>query len=72
MNDVKMLDDEPPPKPSRHRYPWTQMEVGQSFIVPDGMENSVRSSVCVRERKFPQRYVVAKASDGTLRCWRVK
>ena len=52
---------------SKTRYPFNQMEVGDSFIVAADRVHSVR--VIIGRRKDARRYVVGH--DGNAyRCWR--
>lgn len=56
-------------------YPWDQMEVGDSFLVPCSEEESVKvasrmSGVCSgRRQRHGQKYSVRKV-DGGIRVWR--
>lgn len=53
------------------KYPFEKMWVGDSFLVPSGKENSVRSQVRRRNRKGPEEYRV-RMTDIGLRVWRVR
>jgi hypothetical protein len=67
-----------PPKPtnSRAKYPWREMDIGDSFFVPCKKEDMVKfrkslgACACapkLKPLKFTVRYV-----DGGVRVWRVK
>lgn len=63
------------------KYPWKQMEIGDSFIVPNEGKN--KDNIEALRRSFQSRcFGVSKAygvkfrvdfdGSGTLRCWRVE
>lgn len=53
-------------------YPWRQMEVGDSFFVPDRTIRSFSGSAAQhRPRRFSMRTVVENGVSG-IRIWRVK
>jgi hypothetical protein len=54
----------------RRLYPFPEMKVGDSFAVPTGSQQTVRSAACwygVRNRK---QFSVRKSATG-FRCWRI-
>lgn len=53
------------------KYPFGLMEVGDSFLAPEEQRNAVRSMATYHTRKTKQQFVVRKAEDGKVRCWRV-
>ncbi len=64
------------PKSRVGRYPWNEMEVGDSFLVPcrDDEKRVVQTKLCgasSNRRKFGERYRAAQA-EGGVRIWRVK
>lgn len=68
---IKVDKNVPPPR-QRGKYPWRQMEVGDSFLVPEGMENSVRYAASYFRKRNPDyKFMVRKQEDGTYRCWRI-
>lgn len=58
-------------------YPWTKMEVGDSFVVPlDGKKSSeIQSAVISSSRHFakqiPGLKAVTRSVDGGVRVWRI-
>jgi uncharacterized protein (DUF2249 family) len=61
------------PLPSKSKYPWDEMEAGDSFFVKEKRERGKLASAChMRNKKFPpQKYIVRNFEDG-LRVWRIK
>lgn len=61
------------PVPGRRKwsikYPWHSMEVGDSFLVPDGNLKSLRASASIQKRKTNREYMV-RAVEGGVRIWR--
>lgn len=59
------------------RYPWHQMEVGDSFQVPsDVSPNSAyglarEANVSAALAGSGKKFTVRKQADGTYRCWRL-
>jgi hypothetical protein len=53
------------------RYPFGQMEVGDSFAIPPSIN---RQTVSVAARRYSDKYnktfVTRKMPDNTVRCWR--
>jgi hypothetical protein len=54
-------------------FPFAQMEVGDSFVIPSTVR---RSSVYIAAKRFADehgvKFATRKLPDGILRCWRVK
>jgi len=59
-----------PPPPSRSKYPFGEMEVGDSFLVP-GIKTSaeISSAVNYRKSRYGENYI-CRAVDGGVRVWR--
>lgn len=53
----------------REKYPWSQMEVSDSFFVPDGEIRKIAGAACHAGRRSNKRFV-ARAVDGGVRVWR--
>lgn len=55
------------------RYPFEQMEVGDSFAIPTSIK---RQTVSVAARRYGDKhnktFVTRKMPDGTIRCWRTE
>lgn len=65
----------PTPRIRRHgkraTYPFRQMEVGDSFLVPRDWPNGINASGIGNRDYAPMRFVQRNTPDG-LRVWRVK
>lgn len=59
------------PLPSRARYPFAELEVGDSFTVPMDRAHSCRNRACVHAGKTGRKYTTRRQGD-VLRVWRVK
>lgn len=73
MSEFKIESDVPVPALSRirnARYPWRQMEIGQSFFVP-GVTASKFNSRVVGARRATGFWFVTRTVDGGVRVWRV-
>lgn len=59
--------------PLPQRYPFAQMEIGDSFAVPEGI-NRTRVSVAAKRHgdKHGQKFTVRIMPDRSFRCWRVE
>ena len=54
------------------RFPFQQMEVGDSFAVPITARGSVTGSAVYWERKTGCKFVCRTTRDATVRVWRVE
>ena len=78
MNTLAITVDKNRPIPplTNRRYPFGQMEVGDSFWLPIGQneeqtKNNIRCAASAYGRRKNMRFSVRK-SEGGLRVWRVK
>jgi hypothetical protein len=53
------------------KYPWEDMEVGDSFLFPPDVKSSAAYSVSRHQKRKGRDYVVRATPQG-LRCWRTK
>lgn len=61
----------PIPKQRIHTvYPFLDLEVGQSFFVPNGNPNSMRVRACLHGKALGRRFKTAKVQGG-MRVWRL-
>lgn len=70
----KVKIDKNVPLPAHHLqiYPWREMEVGDSFLVPtDTKSASLRVIASRNGRELGRTFSVRKTPEG-FRCWRVK
>jgi hypothetical protein len=62
----------------RRKYPWTEMEVGDSFHAGETRKEAerVRSSASYFVKRNPalkMKFAVCRTDDGTeFRCWRIE
>ena len=53
------------------RWPFKQMEVGDSFAIPTDMKrHTVAVSAMRYGKKHGMKFTTRKMPDGTFRCWR--
>lgn len=79
MTEYKLEKNVPMPlgsvdRGAKRKYPWLEMEVGDSFAIPAGQHESVRTSASAWEARHPEdprMFTVRKTENGTYRCWRV-
>jgi hypothetical protein len=62
-----------PIKSGTGRFPFEQMEVGDSFLVPDGdcSRQAVSAAIVRQHKRSDKRFVTRAAKDGR-RVWRVQ
>ena len=61
----------PIPDGNRKKYPWTDMEVGDSFLIPGARHGAAGSMIASRKKHVGHQYV-CRMEDAGLRVWRVK
>ena len=69
-----------PPPPSRgisKRYPWSQMEIGDSFFVPSSLTKAatVRSATAYAKKRNGATYATSEIVENGVsgvRVWRIK
>ena len=55
-----------------YKYPWLKMEVGDSFVCPDGTSAATfRNSAYAASVRFSPKKFSVRAVGGVLRCWRI-
>lgn len=62
------IDKNVPLPYQRTRYPFNEMNVGDSFLFPAAKRNSVAS---VSSRVTEKKFCVRRIDDHYARCWRV-
>ena len=74
-DDGKIHLDKGVPSPDRHqrsKYPWDDMEVGDSFFAPGTKASSLNGAISMRRpKKFTRRTLVENGVKG-IRVWRVE
>lgn len=67
--------EQPPLKATGGRilkYPWTKMEIGDSFQFPRVLsEETVRAMTSHAAKRYHRRFTVRRMPDDSFRCWRV-
>ena len=61
-----------PPPCSPNRYPFGEMEVGDSFFLEGVMEGSIRSACSQWKKRHPGWFYRIAADGLGLRVWRVR
>lgn len=56
------------------KYPWDDMEVGDSFMFTKGSskQNASQQAYLASIRLRPKSFKSAKDEEGNFRCWRIK
>jgi hypothetical protein len=74
MSEPKIDKHVPMPSVSRHRYPFANMNVGDSFVVAYAKRDSVitAASQFVKQHQPAWQFTTRKVGDGEVRMWRVK
>lgn len=58
----------PQPTHRRKKYPFLDMGVGDSFVVPEELSSRVRAAASAVDG---MKFTIRKQENGTLRCWRI-
>lgn len=68
MSEIKIEKDIPIPKNRRkQKYPWHDMEVGDSFLI----QRNTLSMGAVNDRYSPKKFIARKVENG-VRIWRIE
>lgn len=59
-----------PPRGGRQRYPWQEMEVGDSFFVEGASVRSLSAAAAQVGRRSGRKFSL-RTVEGGVRCWRV-
>lgn len=62
----------PFPKVSSTKYPFLDLEVGDSFFVPDMTTSSISSNIQRFRLKYPDRKWSTRTVSGGIRVWRIQ
>lgn len=52
-------------------YPFEQMEVGDSFVLPHEKRNAAQMAMRRFSKQTNRKFVMRVMDSGELRCWRV-
>ncbi|UOF81618.1 hypothetical protein [Bacteriophage sp.] len=69
MNDISISKSVPLPVP-RRRYPYKTMEVGDSFLVPDGKLQVVCNANYRAGKQLEKKFIARRTEEG-VRVWRM-
>lgn len=54
------------------QYPFEEMEIGDSFRMPDTKRASVAVLAGRYGKRVGRKFTVRKQEDGSFRCWRIE
>lgn len=57
------------PEPMSNRYPWAEMEVGDSFVFPEGITQNAALNTSKAQNRNGKKFVVRKTEEG-IAAWR--
>lgn len=69
IEDGFAIPAERQPRVRRAKYPWNELEVGQSFFVEGGSARSMGSTASHAGRRLKRKFI-ARAAEGGVRVWR--
>jgi hypothetical protein len=69
MNEIEVSKSVPLPEP-RRRYPYKSMEVGDSFLVPEGKLQVVCNANYRAGKQLERKFIARRENDG-VRVWRM-
>lgn len=61
----------PSQRNGRARYPFADMEIGDSFVAPAEENKGVRSAAHSYSKRHGKTFTCHRQVDGTVRVWRV-
>ncbi len=75
MTEVTIEKNIPVPVTNTFKYPFEEMEVGDSFLISgDEAVRKLRSAAAYHSRRSEAKYSVRSVSEGDsvgVRCWRI-
>jgi len=60
----------PPGEPGVRKYPFSQMEIGDSFLIPQDYMTRVRAAAHRHGERTRTKFTIRRMEDGSYRCWR--
>jgi hypothetical protein len=69
---MKIEKNIPIPEITSKRYPFDEMEVGDSFLVPPLQVPSARSLMSYTNRKDKSKSFMSRTSEDGIRIWRIR
>ncbi len=59
--------------PIPKKYPFAQMQVGDSFVIADSIKRTTVSVASIRYGKATgKKFTTRKMPEGVYRCWRIE
>jgi hypothetical protein len=70
---IKIEKGVPQPTYGKYKYPWADMDVGDSFLFPpSGMDRQSCYNIAgAASRRFAPKQFKASIKGGPARCWRI-
>lgn len=69
--EVKIEKNIPIPIKCYSRYPFSEMEIGDSFLVHSALIKSIRTDAYMAGKRLSKKFSTRRVSDG-VRIWRIK
>lgn len=69
IEDGIAIPAERQPRTRRAKYPWNELEVGQSFFVEGSSARSMGSTASHAGRRLKRKFI-ARSTEGGVRVWR--
>jgi hypothetical protein len=61
-----------PDTPHFAKYPWPDMEIGDSFVFPESLKRSTPYNLArTAGIRYGVKFVVKQRDGGPVRCWRI-
>lgn len=73
MSGIKIDTGVPMNRGTNAKYPWKEMNVGDSFVFPETVKITSVYAFATQANKnhAPRKFATRKQADGTYRCWRI-
>jgi hypothetical protein len=75
-DEVSEISREIPVPESRSRYPLARLQVGESFSCPASRRASIRSTICLVRKTYPERMFTIRSEpdhqNDRIRIWRTR
>lgn len=71
---IKIESNIPIPTQTRNKskYPWDEVKVGQSFMMPTKIHAASQARYYAQKRLAPKRFTIRTIDANSCRCWRIK
>jgi hypothetical protein len=71
VSEYKIIKGGPLPTPYGQKYPWPDMDVGDSFEAPAISRGTISSAATLDGRKYGRKWSIRKIDENTIRVWRI-